>query len=58
MRFYRCFSNKLKEFLMAHDLRYELIARDCVTDKTFWLFENTATFEKLLKEWSDNPLKK
>jgi len=59
LKVYRCYSNPLKEFLMKNEQKYLLIAKDCVTDKTFWLFENNGDFQKLLDAWKANsPLRK
>jgi len=50
-KFYRCYSNPIKEFAMENGCRYVLIAKDCVTDKLFWLFERTDKFNNSLEEW-------
>lgn len=54
MQVYRCYSNNLKGYLMDNGLKYLVVAKDIVTDKTFWLFEKTDRFEKLMQEWMDN----
>ena len=43
---------------MNHKLRYILIAKDCVTDKTFWLFEKTDQFQELMSIWEANSPKR
>ena len=56
-KFYRCFSGKLKKFLLEKNINYILRAKDYYTDKTFWLFERNAKLSKVLDEWSNtNPL--
>lgn len=55
-KFYRCFSGKLKKFLLEKDIHYILRAKDYHTEKTFWLFENNKSLSKALKEWTNtNP---
>jgi hypothetical protein len=43
---------------MQQGLRYILIAKDCKTDKLFWLFENTDEFQRLMQIWEDNSPKR
>jgi len=38
-KYYRCFSGKLKKYLLENNIGYILRAKDYYTDKTFWLFE-------------------
>lgn len=54
MKVYRCFSNPLKQYLMNNGMPYILIAKDCVTNKTFWLFENNTSLNLLLNTWRQN----
>ena len=56
-RFFRCFSGKLKKFLLEKDIDYILRAKDYYTNNTFWLFERNTKLSKALDEWSNtNPL--
>jgi len=50
-RYYRCYSDSIKKFVMERGCKYILIAKDCVTDKMFWLFEKTEQFNNALCEW-------
>jgi hypothetical protein len=52
MKLYRCYSNKLKEYLMLNGFRYEMVCLDIKTKKTMWLFEKTEQCEKLIELWN------
>ena len=51
---YRCYSVNLQQFMSKHNVRYFLIAKDIKSDKTFWAYEKTDGFIKLLQEWINN----
>lgn len=52
VKIYRCYSNNLKEFLMSKGLEYVEIAKDCRTDKTFWMFLKCEDLDIALTEWT------
>jgi hypothetical protein len=50
--FYKCYSVPQKEYLMRCGNRYELVAKDIVNDKKFWLFIKNERLNMSLEEWS------
>lgn len=51
---YRCYSVNLKDFMTQHNIRYFLVALDANTHRTFWVYEKTDSFNRLLQEWIEN----
>lgn len=51
---YRCYSVNLQQYLSMNNIRYFLIAKDIKSDRTFWAYEKTEQFIKLLQAWSNN----
>ena len=47
-KFYRCYSNEIKEALLSMGEEYIIVAKDIKTNKTFWLFEKTDNIKKFL----------
>lgn len=48
---FRCFSTKLKNFLVNRGIRYITVALDCNTKKPFWLFIDDDRLSESLKIW-------
>lgn len=53
-KLYCCFSLPLRDFLMEHGEKYELVAKNPSNDKTMWIFIKTAHLRELLGEWTKN----
>ncbi|MGL6175101.1 MAG: hypothetical protein ACRC1P_10900 [Cellulosilyticaceae bacterium] len=50
---YTCYSVPLMKFLtVKKGLRYELVALNPNTEKTFWIFIRDEKLNEALKEWS------
>jgi hypothetical protein len=52
--FFKCFSGKLKKFLLEQGNDYIMKAKDCKSDNVFWLFEKTNKLDGDLRQWRDN----
>lgn len=50
--FYCCYSVALRRFLFDNGLRYEFVALNPNSKKTFWVYERNEKLNRLLKEWS------
>lgn len=55
---YRCYSVNLMQFMTQNNVRYFLIAKDIKSDRTFWAYEKTDKFNKVLQQWIENNPKK
>ena len=55
---YRCYSVNLMQFLSQHGVRYILIAKDIKSNRQFWAYVKTDSFNVLLQQWTDNNPKK
>jgi hypothetical protein len=56
--FFKCFSGKLKKFLLEQGNDYIMKADNCLTHRTFWLFPRTELLDKSLTMWNEtNPNK-
>ena len=51
-RFYRCYSNLQKKYLLERGFRYELIAKDISTNVIFYLFVRTEELNKALDSYN------
>lgn len=55
---YRCYSERLKNYLLENNINYFLVANDIVTGKKFYAFEKNKIFWCALAEWeATNPKK-
>lgn len=59
MDVYRCYSEKLKNFLLVNNIEYFLVAKDIVTNKKFYAFEKNKNFFDVMDKWEEsNPKNK
>lgn len=48
-RIFKCYSNKLKNFLLENGIKYEEVVKDINNDKTIWLYIKDESFDKAMK---------
>ena len=53
-RLYCCYSIPLRNFLLEHGVRYEIIALSPNTKSTMWVYIKDDKLDKLLNQWSNN----
>lgn len=51
-KFFYCYSVNLKKYLMNNGLRYDVVAVNPNSNKTFWRFERNEVLDDLLTQWS------
>lgn len=57
-KLYRCFDTNLKKYLLDNGFRYELIAKDVISNKKMWIFIISDDLENHIKIWENNSPKK
>ena len=51
-RFFYCYSVRLKKFLMDNGLRYDVVAVNKNSGRTFWTFKRDDKLDSLLIQWN------
>ena len=51
-RYFFCYSANLKNFLLDNGLKYDFVAVNKQTNKTFWKFERNERLKQLLTLWN------
>ena len=50
-KYFYCYSNPLKDFILENGERFILKATNDKTHKQYWVFESSKKIDELLAEW-------